>query len=145
MSDEPLRLWEPSVHRRDGVCMKTQKDGRWVLASDYNNVLRANAELTMLYDMVRKERDERRAEIDLLKKIIAKEVSENDEFGMEFVLVSILKQELATARAQIAKLRDQRNSSIEAQCIGIGKEYLAKAYIAKDESELAALEESEGK
>ena len=46
------------------------------------------------------------AEIANLKSIIAKELSENDEFGSEFVLVNILKSELETARRVREKLKD---------------------------------------
>lgn len=48
-------------------------------------------------------------EIANLKSIIAKEVSENDEFGSEFVLVWVLKAELETARRVREKLTEQRN------------------------------------
>lgn len=50
-------------------------------------------------------RAEMQSEIKNLKSIIAKEMSENDEFGAEYVHVNILKSELAAARAEISELK----------------------------------------
>lgn len=46
-----------------------------------------------------------------LKKIIAKELSENDEFGSEFVLVNILKDKNAELNSQL-ETEKKRNMSL---------------------------------
>lgn len=44
------------------------------------------------------------AECDKLRRIIAKEVSENDELGSEFVYVNALREQLTEARSRIPLL-----------------------------------------
>lgn len=48
-------------------------------------------------------------EIDRLKRIIAKELSENDELGSEFVYVMVLKEQLAASQARVARLEEALN------------------------------------
>jgi hypothetical protein len=43
-------------------------------------------------------------ENERLKKIIAKEFSENDELGCEYVYVNLLKEKLATANVALEKI-----------------------------------------
>jgi hypothetical protein len=47
--------------------------------------------------------DESKDEIKNLRKIIAKELSENDDLGLEYTYVTILKDELAQLKSELSK------------------------------------------
>lgn len=51
-------------------------------------------------------------ENDRLKKIIAKELSENDEFGSEFVMINILKEKLSVAKEALKQTKIEMASTV---------------------------------
>lgn len=57
--------------------------------------------------------DKLKAENENLKKIIAKELSENDEFGAEFVHVNILKEKLKIAVDDLKKLEEENSELLK--------------------------------
>ena len=69
-----------------------------------------------------------------LKSIIAKELSENDEFGAEFVLVNILKEKLRIAVDALKEIRDYDSGQPYAYCVGFLQEE-ARGAIKKIEGE----------
>lgn len=52
---------------------------------------------------------ELKEELERLKKIIAKELSENDEFGCEFVMVNILREENKRFREALKNIELYKN------------------------------------
>lgn len=53
--------------------------------------------------------DELLKENEQLKKLLTKELSENDEFGMEYTVIVLLKDENAKLKKQLALAIRQRN------------------------------------
>ena len=47
-----------------------------------------------------------------LEKIIAKEISENDEFGSEFVITSILRNKIDVAKKALERIEKYGNTSL---------------------------------
>lgn len=66
---------------------------------------RIGTEIDVVYERIYNRLKSLREENERLKKIIAKELSENDEFGAEFVHVSILKNEIELLKNKLSKLK----------------------------------------
>lgn len=75
-----------------------------------------------------------KAENENLKSIIAKELSENDEFGAEFVHVNILKEKLRIAVDALKEVRDYDMGRPYAYCVGFLQEE-ARGVLKKIEGE----------
>lgn len=74
------------------------------------------------------------AENENLKKIIAKELSENDEFGAEFVHVNILREKLQIAVDALKEVRDYDSSPPYDYCVEFLQEE-ARGVLKKIEGE----------
>lgn len=86
---------------------------------------RIQAEESIGWDGVKELLDE----IDRLRRIIAKELSENDELGAEYTYVHTLKERLNVARDALYQI--QTNLSADISVGGIQAEKLAHEALAK--------------
>lgn len=76
------------------------------------------------------------AENERLKSIIAKEMSENDEFGAEYVHVSILKAEIAKLKEAYGVVRSDMKEILEVVGTSTQTNKIARESISKAEGEL---------
>ena len=91
----------------------TMTDAILKILNEYESGKVSEIKFTIDTQLINKTVDKLKEENENLKKIIAKELSENDEFGAEFVHVNILKEKLKIAVDDLKKLEAENSALLK--------------------------------